>query len=99
MRIKDGPRTLTARQNYLLARIPSQHSLNGFHVPVEPKEVKQARKLIERYDKQIALQRCAHDKRIEALIRKAREAVYFADDVKALAIVQQVEKMMKGCEV
>jgi hypothetical protein len=92
-------KTLTARQNYLLGRIPSTHSLNGFHAPPEPKEVKQARKLIERYDKALTLQRCVHDKRNEALIRKAREAVYFADDVKALAIVQQVEKLLRACKV
>jgi hypothetical protein len=92
-------KTLTARQNYLLGRIPSSHGLNGFHAPPEPKEVRQARRLIERYDKSVAHQECVYNKRTEALIHKAREAVYFADDVKALAIVQQVEKLLRVCEV
>ena len=99
-RIKTDPtRTLTDRQKYLLNRIPSSYQLNGYHAPAEPAAVKAARRLVERYDKRIARERCAADKRKEALIRKAREVVYFGSEQKALAVVHQVEKLLKPCEV
>lgn len=96
-RVKEPVKTLTDRQKYLLQRIPSPYEVNGFHAPTEPKEVTRARKLTERWDKQVTLAKCRHDKKSEALIRKAKEAVYFEADTKALAIVRQVEKLLKGC--
>jgi hypothetical protein len=100
LRIKsaDVAGKLTVRKRYLLDRIPSTYNLNGFHAPPEPAAVTQARKLVDRYEKSIAHKRCVHGKRTEALIRKAREAVYFASDDKALAIIRQVEKLLKTCQ-
>jgi hypothetical protein len=86
-------------QRYLLDRIPARYSLNGFEPKPEPAEVRKARKTVERWDKAIAHQRCVHDKRIDALVRKARESVYFDSEEKALAIIRQVEKMLKSCTV
>jgi hypothetical protein len=90
-------RQLTPQQKYLLQRIPSQYRMNGYKERPEPTEVKRARKLIERWDKEEATLRCRADQRNDALVRKAREAVYFDKPEKALAIVQQCEKMLKGC--
>ena len=88
---------LTAKQQYLLQRIPSAYQMNGYKPEPEPVEVKRARKTVERYDKQEALRQCQAEKRNEALRRKAREAVYFDAPEKALVIVRQCEKMLKGC--
>jgi hypothetical protein len=93
-----GKKQLTAQQQYLLQRIPSSYQMNGYKERLEPVEVKQARKLIERWNKQENLLRCRAGKRSEALLRKAREAVYFDTPEKALTIVRQCEKMLKGCE-
>jgi hypothetical protein len=92
-------RKLTAQQNYLLQRIPSSYQLNGHKPTPETAELKRARKLIERWDKTEALRECKAKKRNEALITKAREAVYFSTPEKALRIVQQCEKLLKGCPV
>lgn len=89
---------LTAEQKYLLDRIPSSYQMNGYKPQPEPVEVKRARKLIEDYDKRQRLLQCQADKRNQALRTKAREAVYFDTPEKALAIVRQCEKMLKGCE-
>jgi hypothetical protein len=72
--------------------------MNGYKERPEPVEVKQARKLIERWEKEERLLRCRAEQRNEALVGKAREAVYFSAPEKALAIIQQCEKMLKGCE-
>lgn len=93
------PTKLTAQQSYLLNRIPSRYDLADLPVEPEPAVVKKARKLIKQYDEQREKKQCEHRKRQEALIRKAKEAVYFDEPKKALAIVQQVEKMLKGCPV
>lgn len=91
---------LSPQQNYLLQRIPSTYDMDDSEEKqVEPVEVKKARKLIEQWDKQESLRRCQAKKRNEALIRKAREAVYFEEPEKALAIVKQCEKLLKGCPV
>lgn len=87
---------LTPRQNYLLNRIPNSYEMKEYTEP-EPTEVVRARKLTDRYDERMKKKKCAHKKRMEALRIKAREAVYFASEQKALAIVQQCEKMLKGC--
>lgn len=89
-------RTLTDRQKYLLNRIPARYDLQSYVEP-EPPAVKRARALVSRYDKAFRRRQCQHDKRSEALIRKAKEAVYFESEEKALAIVQQCEKMLKSC--
>jgi hypothetical protein len=89
---------LTEQQKYLLQRIPSSYQMNGYKERVEPAEVKQARKLIERWDKEESRLRCQAGKRNEALRTKAREAVYFDTPEKALVIVRQCEKMLKGCD-
>ena len=96
--VEPSRKQLTAQQQYLLQRIPSSYQMNGYGERPEPAEVKQARKLIERWDKQEKLLSCQAEKRNEALRRKAREAVYFDTPEKALAIIQQCEKMLKGCE-
>jgi hypothetical protein len=72
--------------------------MDGYKERVEPAEVKQARKLIKRWDKQEKVLQCQAGKRNEALRQKAREAVYFDTPEKALVIVKQCEKMLKGCE-
>lgn len=89
---------LTDQQKYLLQRIPSSYQMNGYKETPMPSAVKKAEALVERYRKQEARQRCAADKRKEALRMKAREAVYFDAPEKALAIVRQCEKLLKGCE-
>lgn len=89
---------LSVRQKYLLGRIPGRYALNGFHAPPEPREVRQARKLVNHYERVLSRKRCAADKRLEALLRKAREAVYFGTEEKALAIVKQIEKLLKTCQ-
>lgn len=90
---------LTQQQIYLLNRIPGIHQMNGIEPQAETAEVKRARKVIERWDKAQSLKACQQRKRNEALIRKAREAVYFDKPEKALAIVRQCEKLLKGCPV
>ena len=91
-------KSLTVEQRYLLERIPSSYQMNGYKARVEPPEVKRARKLVEQWDKQERLLECQAGKRNEALRQKAREAVYFDTPEKALAIVRQCEKLLKGCE-
>lgn len=100
MRRKQTPslKQLTAQQRYLLDRIPSSYQMNGYKERPEPAEVKQARKLIDKWNKEEKLLQCQAGKRNEALRQKAKEAVYFDAPEKALAIVKQCEKMMKGCE-
>lgn len=93
-----GTKTLTVEQRYLLERIPSSYQMNGYKERPEPAEVKQARKLIDKWDKEEKLLQCRASKRNEALRQKAREAVYFDTPEKALAIIRQCEKMLKGCE-
>jgi len=87
---------LNVRQRYLLDRIPRTYDLNGLHLQ-EPAEVTQAKQIVDRWEKKAAHQHCIHTKRTEALIRKAREAVYFSTEEKALAIIQQIEKLLKTC--
>lgn len=89
---------LTDQQKYLLQRIPSSYQMNGYKETPMPVSVKKAEALVERYRKQEARQRCVADKRKEALRQKAREAVYFDSPEKALAIIRQCEKLLKGCE-
>lgn len=89
---------LTAQQRYLLDRIPSSYRMNGYKKRGEPVEVRQARKLIERWDKEERLRQCQAERRSEALRVKAREAVYFDVPEKALAIIRQCEKLLKSCE-
>jgi len=96
--VEPGRKQLTAQQQYLLGRIPSSYQMNGYKERVETPEIKQARKLIERWEKEEKLLRCRAGMRNEALLRKARESVYFDTPEKALAIIQQCEKMLKGCE-
>lgn len=91
---------LTVRQKYLLDRIPAKYSLNGFQAPPDPPEVAEARKaekVVAKWDKHVALLRCKHEKQTDALLRKAREAVYFHSEQDALAIIRQVEKLLKTC--
>lgn len=90
---------LTDKQRYLLQRIPRVWDMSGYEHPPEPTEVKRARKTVEQWDKKKDLAECAARKRNEALTRKASEAVYFETPEKALAIVHQCEKMLKGCPV
>ena len=89
---------LTAKQKYLLQRIPSRYQMNGYQETPKPAEVKKAEALVERWNKQERQRQCAADKRNEALRQKAWEAVYFSTPEKALAIIRQCEKMLKGCE-
>lgn len=98
MKVTDSKK-LTPQQNYLLQRIPRSFDMNGDTPVPETAEVKRARKVIERWDKAEALRACRAKKRNEALITKAREAVYFSTPEKALRIVQQCEKLLKGCPV
>jgi hypothetical protein len=97
-KLTTGKKTLTVEQKYLLDRIPSSYQMNGYKERPEPTEVKQARKLIEKWDKEEKLLQCRAGKRNEALRQKAHEAVYFDTPEKALAIVRQCEKFLKGCD-
>ncbi len=90
---------LSPKQNYLLQRIPSTYDMNGTPKHPEPAEVKKARAIVERWEKQQELLACQARKRNAALVQKAREAVYFDTPEKALAIVRQCEKLLKGCPV
>ncbi len=94
-----GAYKLTSQQQYLLNRVPSLHQMNGYQERSEPAEVRQARKIVERWEKEENLRRCRAEKQNEALQRKAREAVYFETPEKALAIIQQCEKRLRGCPV
>ncbi len=96
--VEPSRKQLTAQQQYLLQRIPSSYQMNGYKERAEPVEVKQARKLIDRWGKEERQRRCEAERRSEALRQKAREAVYFDTPEKAPAIVKQCEKMLKGCE-
>lgn len=96
--VTTGTKMLTVEQRYLLDRIPSSYQMNGYKPRAEPAEVRNARKLIERWDKEEKLLQCRAGKHNEALRRKAREAVYFDTPEKALAIIRQCEKFLKGCE-
>ena len=91
------PGKLTEQQRYLLNRIPSQYRMKKSDF-VKPANVAQAEKTIARWNKQCSRISCREDRRNEALIQKAREAVYFSSPKKALAIVKQVEKMVRSCE-
>lgn len=95
---QEVPFKLDSRRQYLLQRIPGKYDINGFHTPPDPLEVVKAQKLVDAWRKKVGLLKCQHDKRSEALVRKAREAVYFESEEKALAIIRQVEKLLKGCE-
>lgn len=98
MKVKAGNK-LTQQQVYLLGQIPRPYDMNGNKPRPETPEVKRARKVIEQWEKAENLRTCQQKKRNEALIRKAQEAVYFSTPEKALAIVRQCEKMLKGCPV
>lgn len=89
---------LSDQQKYLLTRIPSSYQMNGYKEAPKPVEVKKAEALVQRYRKQESRRECQAGKRKEALREKAREAVYFSTPEKALAIIRQCEKMLKGCE-
>jgi hypothetical protein len=56
-----------------------------------------ARRIIERWSTQMARLECQSKKRNEALVRKAKESIYFDSPEKALIIVRQVEKLLAGC--
>lgn len=90
--------TLSAQQKYLLERIPSSYQMNGDKDIPKPVEVKKAEAVVKRWRKQESRRQCQAGKRKEALRQKAREAVYFSTPEKALAIIRQCEKMLKGCE-
>jgi hypothetical protein len=95
---KETPWKLTEQQKYLLHRIPSQYQMNGYKELPMPTEVRRAEALVNRWQKQEKRRQCQADKRNQALRTKAREAVYFDTPQKALAIVRQCEKLLKGCE-
>lgn len=90
-------RRLTEQQKYLLNRIPNRYDLNKGEELPEPKEVTRARGIVDRFEKTKARRACEQQKRNEALLRKAKEAVYFATPEKALQIIQQCEKLLKRC--
>lgn len=92
------PWRLTEQQKYLLQRIPSSYQMNGYKELPMPAEVKRAEAIVNRWQKQEKRRQCQAGKRNEALRTKAREAVYFDTPQKALAIVRQCEKLLKGCE-
>lgn len=97
--MKPASSKLTDQQRYLLQRIPTTYNLKGYVRPQEPAEVKRARIVIEQWEKSEGKKECEAKKRNEALITKAREAVYFEPPDKALVIVRQCEKLLKGCPV
>lgn len=88
---------LTPRQNYLLQRLPAMYQMSDGEKSIEPVEVKKARKVIEQWDKREALRQCRAKERNRALVEKARESIYFDDHEKALVIIRQCEKLLKGC--
>lgn len=89
---------LTDQQRYLLQRIPSSYQMNGYKDTPMPAAVKKAEATVSRWHKEQSRQKCQAEKRGQALRTKAREAVYFSSPEKALAIIRQCEKMLKGCE-
>jgi hypothetical protein len=91
------PGKLTEQQRYLLQRIPSTYRMKKSDIVIPP-HIHSAQRMIERWNKQCARITCREERRNEALIQKAREAVYFSSPKKALAIVKQVEKMIRSCE-
>lgn len=96
----NATRTLNDRQKYLLNRLPERYNLPKREHAPDPPAIKKARRLIERFDRREAALNCKHTKRLEALLQKAKEAVYFSSETKALRIVQQVEKMtQRKCEI
>lgn len=99
MKVQPHSSKLTDQQRYLLNRIPGIHDMNGYTKSPKPTEVRRAEAIVARFEKAENLKACKARKRNEALIRKAREAVYFSPPEKALRIVQQCEKMLKGCPI
>lgn len=98
MRTSVSIKKLTAQQQYLLQRIPSSYQISSYKEAPTPAKVKKAQTVVKQWDKQERQRRCQADKRTQALLQKARESVYFDTPEKALAIIRQCEKMMKGCE-
>ncbi len=94
-RAKEHEEELRSLDSLLMTVLPLR--MNGHKERVEPAEVKQARKIIERWDKEESRLACESQKRKEALRQKAKEAIYFDTPEKALAIIRQCEKMLKGC--
>lgn len=94
-----GTYRLTPQQQYLLNRLPSAYQMEGYKEPPEPAEVKAARKVINQYEKAKERAVCEVRKRNEALVTKAKEAIYFDTPAEALVIVRQCEKLLKGCPV
>jgi len=90
---------LTDQQKYLLKRIPALYDMNDYKRRTEPAEVKQARRVIDHWEKEEAKLECEARKHNEALVRKAREAIYFDTPEKALSIIQQCERRLKDCPV
>lgn len=96
--MKSPTTRLTDQQKYLIQRIPSSYQMDGYKALPMPAEVKRAEAVVARYHKQESRRQCQAGKRKEALRQKAHEAVYFSTPEKALAIIRQCEKMLKGCE-
>ena len=62
-RRKEPTGKLTPQQTYLLHRIPSTYQMNGVEELPEPPEVKKARRLIDKWDKEKATLQCRAKKR------------------------------------
>ena len=90
---------LNEQQKFLLQMIPSVYEMSRRKHERVPPEVTKAKRLVDSWVNRQSRLDCQHSKRMEALRNKAREAVYFATPEKALAIVRQVQKFKKGCEV
>jgi len=59
----------------------------------EPVAVRQARRLVERFDERKRKHERREQKRMTALLTSAKEAIYFQTPEKALKIVKRLEAM------
>ena len=85
------------QQKYLLSRIPSVWDLKKrrSEESPEPKEVRAAKRVVERW-KQAQEKAVAEEKaRLNRLILDAKDAVYFSTPEKALALIKALEKMKR----
>jgi len=92
---KEMTMPVNEKQKYLLTKIPSLYELKRRRKDQpEPRDVRAARRTIEKWE---ASQKAITDqevKRLDRLILDAKDAVYFSTPEKALALIKQLEKML-----
>lgn len=91
-------KTLSDQQKYLLQRLPGRYDIPERKTDPEPARVRQARLVIERWDREQRKLSCKAKCAAEQALQRAREAIYFAPVATALLRVQEAEKFKQGCD-